>query len=404
MLDENILSSIVQSREAYDKVKDYLVPEELSPQAKMWLPLIKKWYSLDRSSTYVDIPMILDRGSRELPEAHFDGLKSWLQDLPMVDSPTNVVTHLIELKRYVKGNELCQAIQSRDPKKLPQLLEEFVDLQNATTLGSSEITWTMDDSEMDETLDRSNLIRIAPKRLNNKLAGGCIRGDHILLFGRPESGKTLFTVNMVSTFLRQKLKVLYIGNEESTYKPRKRIINNLTRKNNDEYLADKDGVMEIAYREGLGGLHICRMYPGSLAEVEEAVKDVRPDVVVLDQIRGLDHPTPNGNFTQKLTLLGEKFRNMAGRYSFLAVSITQAGDKTERHGQEPPEWLSMSDIDSNRTGLAGAVDVLIGIGKNGELDSQGKRAVSICKNKNSDAEDSHEGFYVDVDKRLSLVR
>lgn len=404
MLDGKVISAVLQSREAYDKVKDYISSTELSPQAQMWLPLISDWYSLDRSANHVDMSILLDRADRELPENHLDSLKSWIRDIPECDSPAHVVSNLLELKRYVKGNELCQVIQSRDKKKLPAILEEYTQLQSATDLGRSEITWTMDDSEMDQLLDRSNLIKIAPKRLNNKLAGGCIRGDHILIFGRPESGKTLFTVNMVSSFLKQDLRVLYVGNEESTYKPRKRIINNLSKMSNDDYLSNKQAAMSAARASGFDNLYICRMYPGTLSEIEDAVKDTKPDVVVLDQIRGIDHPVANGNFTQKLTILGEKFRNMAGKYSFLAVSVTQAGDKTERHGQEPPEWLTMSDIDSNRTGLAGAVDVLLGVGKNSDLDAHGRRAISICKNKNSDSDDSHEGFYVEIDKRLSTVR
>ena len=250
MLDAKVIAAVIQSRDAYDKVRDYLASDELSPQAQMWLPLIKKWYKADRSATYVDVAMLKERGARELPEAHVERLSNWLEDLPAIDSPVNVVTNLLELKRYVKGNELCQAIQARDTKNVPTLLESYIELQNATTLGNSDITWTMDDEEMDKTLDRDNLIKIAPKRLNNKLAGGCIRGDHILIFGRPESGKTLFTVNMVSAFLRQRLRVLYIGNEESTYKPRKRIINNLTKANNDQYLADKDAIMQVAYEQG----------------------------------------------------------------------------------------------------------------------------------------------------------
>lgn len=404
MLDGKVLASILQSREAYDKVRDYIAKDELSPEAQMWYPLIQKWYKADRSATYVDLPLLMERGDRELPENHINSLKSYLEDLPEIDSPVNVVTNLLDLKRYVKGNELSQAIQSRDQKKIGPLLEQYSELQSATTLGNSDITWTMDDAEMDSVLDRHNLIKVAPKRLNNKLAGGCIKGDHILIFGRPEAGKTLFTVNMVSGFLRQGLRVLYVGNEESTYKPRKRIVNNLSGRNNDEYNEDPEGTMTLAREKGFDNLFICRMYPGTLAEIEDAVKDVNPDVVVLDQIRGVDHPVANGNFTQKLTTLGEKFRNMAGRHNFLAVSITQAGDKTERHGQEPPEWLSMSDIDSNRTGLAGAVDVLLGIGTNSELDAHGQRAISICKNKNSDAEDSHEGFYIEIDKRLSRAK
>lgn len=404
MLDGKVISALLRSRDAYDKVRDHLDKGDLSPEGQMWYPLIRKWYSNDRSAKSIDVDLLIERGQRELPEQNLGTLVSWIKGLPDEPSPLNVVTNLIELKRFVVGNKLCEAIQARKQKDISSLLSEYTELTEATTLGSSEITWTMDDEEMDTVLDRHNLIKVAPKRLNEKLAGGCIRGDHILIFGRPESGKTLFTVNMVSGFLRQGLRVLYIGNEESTYKPRKRIINNLSGMSNEEYEADKERALQRAREGGFDNLFICRMYPGTLAEIEDAVKDTHPDVVVLDQIRGLDHPVANGNRTEKLTVLGERFRNIAAKHSFLAVSITQAGDKTERHGQEPPEWLSMSDIDSNRTGLAGAVDVLLGVGVNSELESYGKRAISICKNKNSDADDSHEGFYVEVDKRLSKVR
>lgn len=404
MLDSKVISAILNSREAYDKVRDHLQRDELSPEAQMWYPLIKKWYATDRSSTCVDTRMLLEKGKRELPKEHVSNLTSWLEGLPPVESPKNIVEDMLELRRFILGNKLTQAITSRKHKDIPPLVEEYADILKATSLGKSEITWTMDDDEMDKVLDNQNKIKVSPKRLNEKLGGGIIRGDHLLIFGRPEAFKTGFTVNTVSGFLRQKLTVLYIGNEESTYKPRKRIINNLSGISGEEYETRRDEALALAREKGLDGLYMCRMYPGTLAEVEEVVKDIKPDVVVLDQIRGLDHPTPNGNFTQKLTQLGERFRNLAGKYDFAAISVTQAGDKTERHGQEPPEWLSMSDIDSNRTGLAGAVDVLIGIGTNSELDSYNKRAISICKNKNNDADDAKQGFYVEIDKRLSRVR
>jgi sugar phosphate isomerase/epimerase len=56
-------------------------------------------------------------------------------------------------------------------------------------------------------------------------------------------------------------------------------------------LQNREEAIRLANEAGFDGLYICRMYPGTLAEVEEAVKDTNPDVVVLDQIRGLDHPT-----------------------------------------------------------------------------------------------------------------
>ena len=404
MLDGRVISAIIQSRDAYDRVRDHLSKDDLSPEGQMWYPLIKQWYMTDRNARSIDQALLIERAELTLPEAHKQSLISWLTGIAPEESPANVVLNLIEVKKFINGNKLCEAIQGRKHKEIETLLEEYSGLLQATSLGTSEITWTMDDEEMDAALDQANKIKIAPKRLNDRLGGGMIPGDHLLIFGRPESWKTGFTVNVVSGILRQGKRVLYVGNEESTYKPRKRIVNNLSGMAGEEYEANKDLAMQKARENGFDNLHICRMYPGTLAEVEEAVKDIRPDVVVVDQIRGLDHPVQNGNRTEKLTVLGERFRNLGAKHNFLAISITQAGDKTERHGQEVPEWMGMGDIDSNRTGLAGAVDVLLAVGTTAELEGRNQRAISICKNKNNDADDAKEGFYIEIDKRLSRAR
>jgi KaiC/GvpD/RAD55 family RecA-like ATPase len=405
MLDAKVVESCLQSREAYEKVRDFVDEKELSLQGQTWFPLIRSWYEADRGAKAVDREILIAKGTRELPEAHLDTLIGWIQNLPSVDSPVNVVNDLLELKRYVKGNELSQAIQARQNEKVTDLLGEYSELLQATELGGSEVIWTMDDTEMDGLLDRANLIKVGPSRLNDKLLGGVIPGTSILIFGRPEAGKTLFTVNMVAGFLKFGHRVLYVGNEEGTYRTRKRIINNLSNRDNDAYQADPDGTIEIAKSNGLEELHILTMHPGTVPEIESLVKDVQPSIVVVDQIRNLDFAGKGGdNITTKLGELGTQMRNMANRHDFVSVSVTQAGDKTERHGQEPPPWLTMSDVADNRTSLAGQFDVILGIGCTEELRRNNTRAISICKNKMSDAEDAHEGFMVNVDVRRSKVR
>lgn len=405
MLDGKVIESCLQSREAYERVRDHLDPSELSLQGQTWYPLIQEWYDADKSATTVDREILISKGTRELPEAHLDALVSWIQNLPEVDSPVNVVKDLLELKRYQVGNALSQAIQARQNDKIDTLLSEYRELREATELGRSDIVWTMCDEDMLTVLDKANLIKLAPKRLNDKLLGGVVPGTTILLFGRPEAGKTLFTVNMVAGCLKFDERVLYIGNEESTYRTRKRIINNLANCTNDEFDAEPEQYIAAAKERGLDNLYILTMSPGSPAEIEALVKDIKPSVVVVDQIRNLDLPGgKEGNFSEKLGKLGTAMRNLAIKYQFVSISVTQAGDKTERHGQEPPPWLTMSDVADNRTSLAAQFDVMLGIGCTEELRRQGNRAISIVKNKMSDAEDAHEGFVVQVDVRRSKVR
>ena len=405
MLDSKVIGAVLQSREAYDKVREHVELEELSLQGQTWWPLIQEWYQGDPKARSVDKELLKAKGKRELPEAHMDTLIGWFDDLPEVDSAVNVVKDLLELKRYQVGNLLSQAIQGRQNEKVDTLLTQYTELRSATSLGSSDIQWTMDDSEMDALLDKGNLIKVGPSRLNDKLLGGVIPGTSILIFGRPEAGKTLFTVNMVAGFLKYGHRVLYIGNEEGTYRTRKRIINNLANVDNDTYECDPDAHIAVAKQRGLDELFILTMHPGSIAEIEDIVKDVKPAVVVVDQIRNLDLPGKGGdNITTKLGELGTQMRNMANEYQFVSVSVTQAGDKTERHGQEPPAWLTMSDVADNRTSLAAQFDVILGVGCTEALRASSTRAISICKNKMSDADDSHEGIVVQVDVRRSKVR
>ena len=405
MLDGKVIEACLLDREAYERVAKHVDKDELSLQGQAWWPLIEEWYSTDAKATAVDRKLLRAKAERELPEAHLDTLLGWFDNLPSVVSAGNVVQDLLELKRYNLGNELCHAIQGRQNQKVDDLLQQYGELRAATTLGRSEITWTMDNGDMDAALNRENLIKVAPKKLNEKLLGGASRGDTILVFGRPEAGKTLFTVNMVAGFLKYGRRVLYVGNEEGTYKTRKRIVNNLANADNDAYERDPEGTVKLAEERGLTHLFICHMHPGSPTEIEEIVKDIKPDVVVVDQIRNLElSGRANDKLTDRLGNLATAMRTMAGRHGFVCVAVTQAGDKTERHGQEPPPWLSMSDIADNRTSLAAQYDVILGIGCTEELRRGGTRAISLCKNKLSDRDDAHEGFIVQVDVTKSKVR
>lgn len=397
MLDGKVIAACLESAEAFHQVRAHVNPTELSPQGAAWWELIQEWYSRDPDAKGVDLEILKEMGAKRLPEAHQETLQGWLSHLPEIDSPLNVTSFLLDLKRYQIGNRLCQAIQTRDEKRLPDLLAEYVDLRDATKLGKSEVKWTMDDGEMTTMLSRQNLIKIAPQRLNDKLKGGVTRGDHILVFGRPESGKTLVTVNMTAGFLKQKLKVLFIGNEESTYKSRKRIVCSLAGATSEQFDEEPERVLARANELGLDGLFICHMSPGTLTEIEDLIKDLRPDVVVLDQIRNVEHK--GDGMTAKLNELGKDFRNLLGKYDCVGVSVTQAGDH-----QRDQAWLEMGDIDHSRTGLPAACDVIIGVGTSEELKAQGMRAISLPKNKLNDDEDGREGFLIQVDLKRSRAR
>src|SRR5690606_11302405 len=129
---------------------------------------------------------------------------------------------------------------------------------------------------------------------------------------------------------------------------------------------------EIAHQRGLGRLRMLELTPGTISEIDYYLEEVQPDVLVLDQIRNIRGG--GDKLTQRLEQVATDVRSLLKKHGAIGVSVTQAGDKTERHGQEPPIWLSMADVDSSRTGLPAQVDLMLGIGVNEELRAQGVRA------------------------------
>lgn len=400
MNDGSIIAAVIDSRTAYEKVRYHLDPAELSPMAQHFWPLIEQWYARDPSASSVDITTLREQGKRAASEKHAETMTGWIDDLPNGVSAINIAHELLELKRTAKGFEVAAAVAGQaPPEKLRELTAEYQELLSATELHRSKFTWANDDDEMLALLDRGNRIPLAPTLLNERLGGGAVPGDHILIFGRPEAGKTLFAVNMAAGLLRMNSTVLYICNEESAYKARERIICNLAICTSAQLHADPAKALRIARRRGLDNLTICHLEPGSIGEIDELLEHVKPRVVVLDQIRNIT-AAGGDNVTQRMETVAKGFRTLLGKHNAVGISVTQAGDKTERHGQEPPPWLGMADVDSSRTGLPATADVMIGIGHNQDMREHGIRAISLPKNKLGN---THEGFQVEIDVLRSKI-
>lgn len=397
MIEQKVLGAVLRSRKAYDRVKSHVSRDDLSPQAQMWWGLINAYYSRSGDATGVDLALLRREAERGFPDKHQDTLMGYLDTVDMDVDPDNVVHDVLEVKRYVVGNQLCAAIQDND-KSLPDLVDEYRDLMRATTLGHSEIKWTESDEEQDSRLARDNLIPLAPMELNNKCRGGAIRGDHIVIFGRPEAFKTGFACNMVAGFLKTGHSVLYAGNEEDTYKTRKRIACNLANCTPDQYEEHTEKAMARARERGFDKLRICHMQPGSIPELDEMLEEIKPDVLVIDQIRNLYVPKAD-SMTIKLEKLGIEVRNLLSKHNCLGVSLTQARD-----GENTSPWLTLEEIDSSRTGLPAQCDLLIGVGASEELIRNGQRAISLCKNKLNDEPEARVGFMVRVDTARTKVK
>jgi predicted ATP-dependent serine protease len=287
-------------------------------------------------------------------------------------------------------------VSGKPGNEIDPLLEEYTKWRTAESL----------DVEQERTIQRGtplkeitklytpdNLIRVYPLSLNDRLDGGMLRGQHMVVFARPEMGKTLFLVNAVAGFLSQNLTVLYVGNEDPADDITLRIVCRLTKRNKFEVLDNVEDADIEARKRGYNNLIMAGLTPGSPGEIEELTREYKPDVVLIDQLRNLR--MREDNYVRQLEKAATAIRTIGKRLGVFVVSVTQAGDSASGKAV-----LDMGDVDSSNTGIPAQADVMVGIGATQEDLEIGRRVLSLPKNKRSGR---HEYFPVNIDTQTNRM-
>ena len=208
---------------------------------------------------------------------------------------------------------------------------------------------------------------------------GVGEGNLIIIFARPEAGKTAFWVNLVAGidgFASQGAKVCALINEEPAIRTQMRLINAHTGMTFDEIRADMD-VTKEKWAEIKQNIKILDTVDWSLDEVDEFVQKEKPDILVIDQ---LDKVNVKGNFArtdEKLRAVYTGAREIAKRNNCCVIAISQAS--ADGHGKLE---LTFDMMEGSKTGKAAEADVIIGVGHRDKMDTDERvRSLAISKNK-----------------------
>jgi KaiC/GvpD/RAD55 family RecA-like ATPase len=211
-------------------------------------------------------------------------------------------------------------------------------------------------------------------------------------------GKSTFAINMTAGFLHTGQKVLYVGNEDNINVLKARMRNRLARMTPDEVERDPATANKIA-REKAGDRLIMRhLHRGRVDDLQRAVEDFRPTVLVVDQLRNIDGK--GDNLTQKLDRASVEVRRLLATYGLIGVSVTQA--YPGEHDKDSKVMLTMDDVESSRTGIPAQADLLVGIGASSDMIARNERYLSIPKNKLNSADDAKQGLLVSIDKKRAI--
>lgn len=386
----------MHSRDAFLRIADHVERSDLSEQGWVLWQCLCDYYDADSMCRRADPEILAEAAARKVrPEKHKEMFRGLVHDIAGFESsPANVVHDLIETKRERVGQELASGLLAGNASA--ELFDKYDKLLGAEDLGEDEEEQRRGLSvrELIETgFDPSGLVQVFPESLNRRLNGGVRPGHHIILFARPEMGKTLTTIEMIAGFLLQNLTVLYVGNEDPIDDVNMRVINRLTSMTVSEVRNNPDEADRVAREKGYDNLILASLAPGTAREITALMEQYDPHVLVLDQLRNLN--MHQDNYVLKLEQAATQARLWAKRYSCVVVSVTQAGDSASGKA-----ILELGDVDFSNTGIPGQADLMIGIGGTSQNKMRGELVLSLPKNKISG---DHSHFTVLCEPHLSKL-
>ena len=205
-------------------------------------------------------------------------------------STPNVVADFIETKKEHIGSKLATALSGGKPEEVKELMDLYHEWDTKDGLDEEdpdevEVGICLDKLDAEENQD--NLIRLYPKSLNDNLKGGMKRGHNVIVFARPEMGKTMFTVNTIFGMIKQGLTTLYVGNEEPLSDVQARLLSRLFHVELSEILANKQAWYQRAAECGADKVKWKKLSPGTPREIERLCAKHQPDVLIVDQLRNI---------------------------------------------------------------------------------------------------------------------
>jgi KaiC/GvpD/RAD55 family RecA-like ATPase len=237
-------------------------------------------------------------------------------------------------------------------------------------------------------------IPLAPESLNQYIGGGILRGHNVTVYGRPDSAKTLFSLNLAANACRAGYRVLYVANEEPAPDLTRRFLSRLTGIPIDK-LRNRDVLLSALDKAGATyeNWYLLHRAGCTARDISAQATKVKPDIIIVDQLKNLQCSADNRAL--QLDVLARQVRELGISLNAATISVTQAGDSASNK-----LVLEMNDVEWSNTGIPGAADLMIGIGVNDEFMVENKRMLSIPKNK---INGKHGSLHVWIDPQRTAV-
>lgn len=373
MHELSLLKSLLKP-EVYRKYRSFIkLPKELQPI----LSAFDGWYTKNTVAPCLeDIANLTFAG--QIPEKEVEYTKGVFSVLQGINGSETVLELLESLKKKDLLSQISLAAYEAQEGRRSLLDVSSLVKELDTPLEVAEIEYVTDN--IHDILKDTVLVPGLRWRLDslNKSVGSLRKGNFVVIFARPESGKTAFVVDqaafMASQLTEESGPVLFFNNEEMGEAVKGRLYQAALGCTINHLRKAPDRAQE-AYREATKGkIRLLDSASIHKRQVEEICEREKPSLIIFDQIDKIKGFKADRE-DLALGAIYQWAREMAKTYCPV-IGVCQADASAE--GQK---WLNMDNMANSKTAKAAEADAIIGIGKTHDAGFELIRFLNLPKNK-----------------------
>jgi len=217
-METQLLAIVLNNRSSFEKVHGLITLKEHSREFQHLMKLVAEFYQRDPHAQAVDVSLIYELIGATFPNPkHIERFKALVDEAKAADVSTlNVETTIIEVRRREIEQQIAIAAVNKDGKLL-ELIDEYQNISKINTFdeliaqGATVIEKIDVASLVMERNSGGMLMQVFPRVVNQRLGGGLLPGHHVIVFARPEMGKSATIINMGAGFARQGFNVCIVN-------------------------------------------------------------------------------------------------------------------------------------------------------------------------------------------------